>query len=65
MAGCNVEIKEYIDYSGRFKEITVNCGNTSPHGNPWLCPKCEEINKGRNWRQEALDAGEYWDENDY
>ena len=43
------------------REITVKCGNTSPHGTPWLCDKCEETDAHRDWRREAEEAGERWD----
>ena len=62
MAGCGKKIEVWVDrgYSG--KEITVRCGNTSPHGSPWLCDKCEEIHEGTDWRYKAEMAGEQWDD---
>ena len=45
-----------------YKKITVRCGDTSLSGDPHLCPLCTEIHKDRNWRQEAEDMGETWEE---
>jgi hypothetical protein len=60
---CGDRIKVYVE-TGTFetKEITVKCGSTSPSGNPWLCDKCARIHKDRNWRKEAEEAGETWEE---
>lgn len=65
MAGCNVEMQVWVPKGWDYKEITVNCGNTSPHGSPWLCEKCAEKHAGTDWRREAIEAGETWDEEDY
>ena len=65
MAGCGKKIQEFVQCGYSYKEITVRCGNTSPHGTPWLCEKCEKTNANRDWRQEAIESGEYWDRDDY
>lgn len=62
MAGCGKEMQEFVERGYHYKEITVRCGNTSPHGSPWLCEKCEKKNAGRDWRREAELNGEQWDE---
>jgi hypothetical protein len=62
---CGKPIQVFVPKGYMYKEITVKCGNTSPSGYPWQCDKCAEENKHRNWRQEALEAGEAWDEDDY
>lgn len=56
--------KEMTVYVGRWHEraITVKCGNTSPYGTPYLCDKCEVTHAGRDWRREAEEAGERWDD---
>ncbi len=65
MAGCSTPMDVFAPKGGGYKEITVRCGNTSPHGDPWLCDKCARANAGRNWRQEAIEAGETWSEEDW
>ena len=60
MCGDKIEVMAERGYD--YKEITVRCGNTSPSGNPFLCTTCERRHAGRNWRREAEEAGESWDE---
>lgn len=62
MAGCGKKLQEYVAKGYGYKEITVKCGSTSPHGSPWLCDRCERANHGRDWRREAELAGEQWDD---
>jgi len=62
---CGTEIEEYIQRGHRTIEITVKCGSTSPDGSPWLCHKCERKHEGRDWRGEAIEAGETWGDEDY
>lgn len=59
---CGKEITVYVPKGYDYKPIQVNCGNTSPSGNPWLCEKCEIEHAGRDWRREAEENGEQWDE---
>lgn len=65
MCGCNEPMKVYVPRGYDYKEITARCGNTSPSGFPWLCERCEKANAGRDWRREAIEAGEVWDEEGY
>ncbi len=60
-AGCGVDVTAY---TGKWseREITVKCGNTSPYGTPYQCEACERKNRNRDWRKEAEDAGERWDD---
>lgn len=58
---CNKPMTTMVPSGWDYKEITVHCGNTSPTGNPFLCPACERAEGHRNWRQEAEEAGERWD----
>lgn len=59
---CGKEIKEWVPRGYGYVEITVKCGSTSPSGEPWLCEDCEKIHAGRDWRREAEENGEQWDE---
>ena len=60
MCGKPMQVDVPTKYS--YKTITVKCGSTSPDGSPWLCEKCEKIHGHRNWRQEAMEAGENFDD---
>ena len=62
MAGCGKKIEVYVESGWDYKEISVKCGNSSPHGSPWLCEKCEKKEGHRDWRREAEEAGEQWDD---
>jgi len=62
MAGCGKQIPVTVPTTFSVKTIIVSCGNTSPYGTPWLCDKCEELNAGRDWRREAEEMGERWDD---
>jgi len=62
MCGCGKLIEVAVQTRYSAKMIKVRCGNTSPHGSPFLCEKCEEINAGRDWRREAELNGEQWDD---
>jgi len=52
----------YVPKGYDYREITVRCGNTSPSGYPWQCDECAKRNAGRDWKREAAEAGEQWDE---
>jgi hypothetical protein len=62
MAGCGKSIEVNVPTGYSYKQINVRCGNTSPHGDPWLCEECEKIYAGRDWRKEAEENGEQWDD---
>jgi hypothetical protein len=64
MCGCNKPMQVYVPKGWDYREITVQCGNTSPSGYPYLCDECEVRNAGRDWRREAIEAGETWDEDE-
>ena len=64
-AGCGKEIEVTVPTRYSCKLIKVKCGSTSPDGTPWQCEDCEEKNYGRDWRREAVEAGETWGEDDY
>lgn len=65
MTGCGIEIEVHVPKGYDYKAITVSCGNTSPDGTPWLCDRCAKANIGRDWRREAIEAGETWDEDEW
>ena len=60
---CGKKITVHVEKGFGYKAIEVNCGNTSPTGYPWLCEVCEEKYRDRDFKAEAIAAGEQWDEN--
>jgi hypothetical protein len=62
MAGCGDQIEVYVPRGYDYKPINVRCGNTSPSGCPWLCETCDKMEGHRDWRAEAEEAGEQWDD---
>ena len=48
-----------------YKTLKYKCGNTGVDGNPVLCDACAEEFKDRDWRREAEENGEVWDEEGY
>jgi O-acetyl-ADP-ribose deacetylase (regulator of RNase III) len=65
MAGCGTKIPVSIPTKYSAKVIDMPCGSTGIYGYPNLCDKCEKLNAGRDWRREAIEDGENWDETDY
>ena len=65
MAGCNKDMQVCIPKGFDYKEITVQCGSTSPSGSPYLCDKCEKQYADVDWRHEAEMNGEAWGPEDY
>jgi len=62
MAGCGAETtqvvpKKYID-----KVVPATCGQTGYYGYPIFCDKCSPLYAGRDWRREAEENGEQWDD---
>ena len=63
MAGCNTPMEVYVPKDKwNYKPITVHCGNTSHTGYPYFCYKCTKKYKNVDWKREAIEAGETWDE---
>jgi hypothetical protein len=62
MSFCYKVIEVAVESGWTHKMIKVRCGNTSPHGSPWMCDACAKKNEGRDWRREAELDGEQWDE---
>jgi len=62
MAGCSKKMEVWIERGYTGKEITVKCGSTSPTGYPYLCEACEIKYSGVDWRREAMENGENFDD---
>lgn len=63
--GCGKAIEQYVPtkYSG--KMVPAVCGQTGIYGYPIFCDDCAPKYEGRDWRKEAEEAGETWDEEEY
>lgn len=59
-AGCGKTMTTFVARGYSYKEIEVRCGNTSPDGTPWQCPKCQVKNADRDWVAEAEANGEHF-----
>ena len=62
MVGCNVEITVYVPTKYSHKPVKTRCGSTGIYGDPNFCDKCEKHYAGRNWRREAEENGERYDD---
>ena len=62
MAGCNAQITVYVERGFSYREHKTRCGSTGVDGYPQFCDKCEKKYNNVNWKQEARDNGEAWDE---
>ena len=65
MAGCGAKIDQVIPTKYSAKVVTAKCGQAGIHGAPIFCDECEPLYADRNWRREAIENGENWDESDY
>ena len=65
MSCCGKTIEVDVPKGYHFVTIEVKCGNTSPSGEPFMCPECEKVNEGRDWRREAEENGETWEPEEY
>ena len=63
MPGCNAAITQMVPTRYHYKEVPAKCGQTGIDGYPLFCDECEPKYVGRNWRREAEENGEQWDDN--
>lgn len=61
MCGCGKPVDYNVPTKYSYKVLKYKCGNTGIAGYPVLCDKCAEENKGRDFRAEAIEAGENFD----
>ena len=62
MAGCGKKIEIVVPTRFAAKMVTTSCGSTGIDGYPNFCDACEKLYAGRDWRREAIEAGENFDE---
>ncbi len=60
--GCGKEIEVGVPTKYSYKMIKMHCGNTGIDGYPVFCEECEVVNAGRDFRREAIEAGENFDD---
>lgn len=63
MPGCGAAIEQTIPRGYSYKTVPAKCGQTGYYGDPIFCEKCEPKYAGRDWRREAEENGEQWDDN--
>jgi hypothetical protein len=62
MAGCGKTVDYTVPTRYSSKIVAYQCGATGIGGYPVFCPECEKKYAGRDWRREAIEAGENFDE---
>ena len=62
MPGCGELLETFVPRGFSYKAIKVKCGSTGPDGYPQFCDSCAVKYAKRDWRKEAEEAGEQWDE---
>lgn len=60
--GCGRGIVVYVQRGFTDRAIVTRCGSTGPQGYPQFCDACEGQYADRDWRREAIEAGENFDE---
>jgi hypothetical protein len=65
MAGCGTRIDQVVPTQYSAKTVPAKCGQTGIYGYPIFCKACEPLYRDRDWKQEAAECGEAWDESDY
>jgi len=62
MPGCGKRITITVPTKFSCKIIPFTCGGTGFYGYPEFCEKCAPKYAHRNWRREAEENGEQWDD---
>jgi hypothetical protein len=62
MPGCGKEIEVVVPTKYATKMVKTTCGSTGYYGYPNFCEPCAEKYAHRDWRREAEEAGEQWEE---
>jgi UDP:flavonoid glycosyltransferase YjiC (YdhE family) len=62
MPGCGTSIEQVVPTRFSHKLVPAVCGQTGIHGYHLFCDKCAPLYKDRNWRMEAEENGERWDD---
>jgi hypothetical protein len=65
MPGCGVAITQSVPTRYATKEVPATCGQTGYYGFPLFCEECAPKYKDRDWKKEAEENGEQWDEDGY
>ena len=59
---CGKKMTVWVPKGYDYVEREVRCGNTQPNGDPYLCDDCEKRLRHVNWRQQAAENGERYEE---
>lgn len=60
--GCGREIEVTVPTRFSCKLVKTRCGSTGIHGYPQFCDTCAPKYADRDWRREAIEAGENFDD---
>lgn len=56
--GCGKKFSTWVPRGYDYKEIKVECGSTSPSGDPYQCDDCYDKHEHVNFREDAREWGE-------
>lgn len=62
MPGCGKAITQTVPTRFSYKEVPAKFGQTGIYGDPIFCEQCEKKYAGRDWRREAEENGERYDD---
>lgn len=62
MPGCGVDITQTVPTRYAYKTVPATCGQTGFYGYPIFCTECEPKYANVDWRKEAMENGENFDE---
>lgn len=62
MPGCGKQTTQVVPTRFSSKIVKASCGQTGIYGDPVFCDECAPKYADRNWRREAEEAGERYDE---
>lgn len=62
MPGCGARITQTVPTKYSYKTVPATYGQTGFYGYPIFCSSCEPKYRDRDWRREAEENGERFDE---
>jgi hypothetical protein len=62
MPGCNAKIEQIVPTKWDYKRVPAHCGQTGIDGYPLFCDECAPKYANRDWRREAFENGENFDD---
>jgi hypothetical protein len=62
MPGCGKQTEQVVPTRYSAKIVPIKCGSTGINGYPVFCEACEPKYADRDWRAEATENGENFDD---